>query len=63
VLIDENAHLTDEQVVQKTIRDHQAIKLIKEGGLDRLLITDFSKLASEIATIRLTLAQKEKSKE
>jgi hypothetical protein len=49
--------------VQKTIRDHQAIKLIKEGGLDKLLITDFSKLASEIATIRLTLAQKEKDKE
>jgi hypothetical protein len=62
-LIDENANLTDDQLLQKTIRDFEAIKLIKEGGLDKLLITDFTKLASEIASIKLAIAQKEKDQE
>ena len=52
-LIDENANLTDDQLLQKTIRDFEAIKLIKEGGLDKLLVTDFTKLTSEIASIKL----------
>ena len=59
-LIDENANLTDDQLLQKTMRDFEAIKLIKEGGLDKLLVTDFTKLTSEIASIKLAIAQKEK---
>lgn len=58
-VIDENANLTDDQLLQKTIRDFEAIKLMKEGGLDKLLISDFSKLTSQIATIKLALAKKE----
>lgn len=54
-IIDENANLTDEQLVQKSIRDYQALKLLKQGGMDKLLISDFTKLSSEIASIKSEL--------
>lgn len=61
-VIDENANLTDEQILQKSIRDYQALKLLKQGGMDKLLISDFTKLSSEIVSIKSELAKFESKK-
>jgi hypothetical protein len=52
LIIDENADLSDTELIQKSIRDVQAIELITKGGLDKMLISDFSKLASDIVSLR-----------
>lgn len=59
VMIGENSNLSDDQILEKAIRDYQAINILKKGGLDKLLISDFTKLSSEIASIKLELEKAE----
>lgn len=63
VMIGENTNLTDDQLLEKAIRDYQAISILKKGGLDKMLIADFTKLSSEIASIKIALDEAEKKKE
>lgn len=62
LIVDENADLSDTELIQKSIRDVQAIELITKGGLDKMLISDFSKLASDIVSLRQQLEVKQEDK-
>lgn len=62
-IVDEGAELTDDQLLQKSIRDYQALKLLKAGGLDKMLVNDFTKLTSEIVDIKAALEDKKSKKE
>jgi hypothetical protein len=50
-------------LLQKSIRDYQALKLLKAGGLDKMLVNDFTKLTSEIVDIKAALEDKKSKKE
>jgi hypothetical protein len=39
------------------------LKLLKQGGMDKLLISDFTKLSSEIASIKSELKKFEDKKD
>lgn len=55
LMIEENTHLSDEQILQKTVRDYQAMKMLENSGISNLVISDFTKIASDIANIRTEL--------
>lgn len=63
IIVDENANLNDSQVMQKAVRDYQAIKLLEKSNISKLVINDFTKLTSDIASIIAALKSKQSTDE
>lgn len=63
ILIDENVNLSDSELMEKSMRDYQAIKLLEESNISKLLIDDFAKLSSDVVTIRTELENKKRELE
>lgn len=55
IIIDENANLSEQQLLGKALRDYQVIKMLEGTDISKLVINDFTKLASDIAAIRAEL--------
>lgn len=58
-LMSEGLKLSEEELLQKSIRDYQAVKILEDQGIDKLLVADFTKLSSQIAQLKIAIQEAE----